>query len=107
MTLLTLTIPFLPNFQVAGKSLWEAAEEDMECSSEYSKALKAFGKHHFMQSSSFRIGLIPRLHDSKKSYLETRPFNYMFFTPLYSVWNTGCPQISTKKIPPKFIKRKK
>jgi hypothetical protein len=24
-----------------------------------------------------------------------RPFNYMFFTPLYGVRNTGCPQIST------------
>jgi hypothetical protein len=23
----------------------------------------------------------------------------MFFTPLYGVRNTGCPQISTKKIP--------
>jgi hypothetical protein len=23
-----------------------------------------------------------------------RPFNYMFFTPLYGVRNTGCPQIS-------------
>jgi hypothetical protein len=26
-----------------------------------------------------------------------RPFNYMFFTPLYGVRNTVCPQISTKK----------
>jgi hypothetical protein len=28
-----------------------------------------------------------------------RPFNYMFFTPLNGVRNTGCPQISTKKCP--------
>jgi hypothetical protein len=28
-----------------------------------------------------------------------RPFNDMFFTPLYGVRNTGCPQISTKKFP--------
>jgi hypothetical protein len=27
-----------------------------------------------------------------------RPFDYMFFTPLYGVRNTGCPQINTKKI---------
>jgi hypothetical protein len=27
-----------------------------------------------------------------------RPFNCMFFTPLYGVRNTGCPQISTPKI---------
>jgi hypothetical protein len=32
-------------------------------------------------------------------YELTRPFNYMFFTPLYGVRNTGCPQISTKKFP--------
>jgi hypothetical protein len=29
----------------------------------------------------------------------SRPFNYMFFTPLYGVRNTGCPQISTNKCP--------
>jgi hypothetical protein len=29
----------------------------------------------------------------------SRPFNYMLFTPLYGVRNTGCPQISTKKFP--------
>jgi hypothetical protein len=28
-----------------------------------------------------------------------RPLHYMFFTPLYGVRNTGCPQISTKKFP--------
>jgi hypothetical protein len=35
-----------------------------------------------------------------------RPFNYMFFTPLYGVRNTGCPQISTQKIS-KLEKKKK
>jgi hypothetical protein len=29
----------------------------------------------------------------------SRPFNYMFFTPLYGVRNTGCPQISPKNFP--------
>jgi energy-converting hydrogenase Eha subunit H len=28
-----------------------------------------------------------------------RLFNYMFFTSLYGVRNTGCPQISPKKSP--------
>jgi hypothetical protein len=27
-----------------------------------------------------------------------RPFNYMFFTPLYGARNTGCPQISQKNV---------
>jgi hypothetical protein len=34
-----------------------------------------------------------------------RPFNYMCFTPLYGVRNTGCFQISTQKFPQ--IRKKK
>jgi hypothetical protein len=30
----------------------------------------------------------------------------MFFTPLYGVRNTGCPQISTQKIPKLATKKK-
>jgi hypothetical protein len=30
---------------------------------------------------------------------QIRPLNYMFFTPLYSVRNTGCPQISKENYP--------
>jgi hypothetical protein len=30
---------------------------------------------------------------------KNKPFDYMLFTPLYGVRNTGCPQISPKNIP--------
>jgi hypothetical protein len=44
---------------------------------------------------------IPRSRrgNSLKDVFECRPFNYMVFTPLDGVRNTGCPQIR-KKISP-------
>jgi hypothetical protein len=39
--------------------------------------------------------------------LKSRPLNYMFFTPLYGVRNTGCPQISKKNYPKLEKKNKK
>jgi hypothetical protein len=36
-----------------------------------------------------------------------RPFNYMFFTPLYGVRNTGCPKIIAQKKCPQISNKKK
>jgi hypothetical protein len=46
-------------------------------------------------------------HSSVKRLEQARPFNYMFFTPLYGVRNTGCPQISPKNYPKLEEKKKK
>jgi hypothetical protein len=42
-----------------------------------------------------------------KNTMLVRPFNYLFFTPLYGVRNTGCPQISTQKISPNWQQKNK
>jgi hypothetical protein len=49
-----------------------------------------------------KLPTIHKTHESNvqglaHSYILDFPFNYMFFTPLYSVRNTGCPQISKQK----------
>jgi hypothetical protein len=49
---------------------------------------------------SFEISTIFCPLDSHESIDTDRPFNCMFFTPLYGVRNTGCPQISNKKMSP-------
>jgi hypothetical protein len=55
------------------------------------------------------IRVIPRIKSIKYwngDFNPTRPFNYMFFTPLYGARNTGCPQISKKNYP-KLEKKEK
>jgi hypothetical protein len=67
------------------------------------------GEEMFLQSvdewyREFLIDDILLSNDDKPEWekngqceVPSRPFNYMFFTPLYGVRNTGWPQISTKK----------